>query len=256
MTVPAKSAANVGALMESVLIKGDLASLSPKERTDYYLKVCETLGLNPLTRPFEYITLNGKLTLYAKKDCTDQLRKINSISLSLVSQDVAPGDIMVSHARAKDQTGREDEDIGAVSLPDTLKGENRANQIMKGVTKAKRRVTLSICGLGFLDETEVDDIPGVRRPAAPGANVVLSPPRTPSSPAAAGEQPAPSPNPAITGGGAGTLLSVQDMAREAAMRGEAAFKLFYSKRTEVERAVIDTLGKELRELMDEAARET
>jgi len=36
---------------------------------------------------------------------------------------------------------------------------------MKAVTKAKRRVTLSVSGLGFLDESEVEDIP--RQPAAP-----------------------------------------------------------------------------------------
>jgi hypothetical protein len=35
----------------------------------------------------------------------------------------------------------------------------RANTILKAITKAKRRVTLSICGLGWLDETEVEDIP-------------------------------------------------------------------------------------------------
>jgi hypothetical protein len=33
---------------------------------------------------------------------------------------------------------------------------------MKAVTKAKRRVTLSICGLGMLDETEVETIPNVQ----------------------------------------------------------------------------------------------
>ena len=33
---------------------------------------------------------------------------------------------------------------------------------MKAVTKAKRRVTLSICGLGMLDETEVESIPGAK----------------------------------------------------------------------------------------------
>jgi hypothetical protein len=30
---------------------------------------------------------------------------------------------------------------------------------MKAETKAKRRATLSVCGLGFLDETEIEDIP-------------------------------------------------------------------------------------------------
>ena len=31
--------------------------------------------------------------------------------------------------------------------------------MMKAETKAKRRVTLSICGLGVLDETEVENVP-------------------------------------------------------------------------------------------------
>jgi hypothetical protein len=61
---------------------------------------------------------------------------------------------MTVHVRAKDKTGRSDEDFGVVAF----KGggnEIAANLIMKAVTKAKRRVTLSISGLGFLDETEV-----------------------------------------------------------------------------------------------------
>jgi hypothetical protein len=33
------------------------------------------------------------------------------------------------------------------------------NALMKAVTKAKRRLTLSICGLGMLDETEISSIP-------------------------------------------------------------------------------------------------
>ena len=38
--------------------------------------------------------------------------------------------------------------------------------MMKAETKAKRRATLSICGLGLLDETEVSTIPGavIERP--------------------------------------------------------------------------------------------
>jgi hypothetical protein len=40
-----------------------------------------------------------------------------------------------------------------------LKGEALANAEMKAVTKAKRRLTLSICGLGWLDETEISTVP-------------------------------------------------------------------------------------------------
>ena len=67
------------------------------------------------------------------------------------------------HVRAKDVTGRIDEDLGVVPFPETMRGDVRANTIMKAVTKAKRRVTLSISGLGFLDETEVETIPGAKK---------------------------------------------------------------------------------------------
>jgi hypothetical protein len=154
-----------GALIESVITKGDLAKLSPQERTQYYVKVCESVGLNPFTRPLEYLTLSGKMVLYARRDAADQLRKINGISVEVVSQKI-DGDLFIAHVRASDKTGRKDEDFGAVSIVG-LKGEARANAILKGITKAKRRVTLSIAGLGFLDETEVDDIPVMSKTPTP-----------------------------------------------------------------------------------------
>lgn len=160
--------------IESVLIKGDLSKLSEQQRNEYYIRLCHSIGLNPLTQPFQYLTLNGKLVLYARRDCADQLRKINGISIEIVSQDKSDG-LLSIHVRAKDQSGRVDEDLGVVSFPDTLKGEAAANTILKAVTKAKRRVTLSLSGLGFLDETEVADIPRqnphVTRPSDIGPEV-------------------------------------------------------------------------------------
>jgi hypothetical protein len=66
-------------------------------------------------------------------------------------------DLYVVTARAKDRHGREDECTGAVPLGH-LKGDDLANALMRAETKAKRRVTLSIAGLGWLDETEFDTI--------------------------------------------------------------------------------------------------
>ncbi len=146
--------------IEQVLITGDLNRLTAEQRNIYYKSVCESLGLNPLTRPFDYIVLNGKLTLYARKDCTDQLRSLRGISIRLVTRESIEGVAIVT-AQATDRAGRIDESTGAVSVTG-LKGEALANAIMKAETKAKRRVTLSICGLGFTDETEVDSIPSAR----------------------------------------------------------------------------------------------
>lgn len=143
-------------VMEKVLLTGDLASLSPAQRLSYYESVCRALKLNPLTKPFEYITLNGKLTLYARKDCTDQLRKTYGISLRVLSREITDGVLTVT-ARATFPNGRHDEALGAVFLPPA--GEAKANAMMKAETKAKRRVTLSICGLGMFDESEMESMP-------------------------------------------------------------------------------------------------
>lgn len=148
-----------GDIIESVIVAGDLSRLEPAQRVAYYKATCESLGLNPLTRPFEYITLNGKLILYARKDATDQLRSIKGISIDkpdITFQD----DWIIVTVVARDASGRTDSDIGVVNKKD-MRGDF-GNAVMKAVTKAKRRVTLSICGLGMLDETEVETIRDAR----------------------------------------------------------------------------------------------
>jgi hypothetical protein len=145
-------------VMAQVSLSMDLSSLTEPQRAEYYAAVCHSLGLNPLTKPFEFLTLNNKLRLYALRDCADQLRRIHGISIYIVNRERL-GEIYVVTARAKDRTGREDESTGAVANG-TLKGEALANSIMKAETKAKRRVTLSIAGLGWMDEVEVETIPG------------------------------------------------------------------------------------------------
>src|ERR1039458_8907681 len=142
--------------IENALIRGDLSALKPEERLSYYNQTCQSLGLNPLTQPFAYITLNGKLTLYAKRDATEQLRKINGVSITKLEKEFRD-DLYIVTAYACDNTGRTDVSTGAVQIAG-LKGEASANAIMKAETKAKRRVTLSICGLGMLDETEAAGI--------------------------------------------------------------------------------------------------
>lgn len=150
--------------IEQVLVGGDLSRLSAEQRVAYVNRLCESLGLNPLTRPFEYIPLNGKLVCYATRACSEQLRKINSVSIvSLERRHISELGLFEVVARGRDKTGREDESSAVLSIGG-LKGEPLANALMKCETKAKRRLTLSICGLGFLDETEVETIPGVGRP--------------------------------------------------------------------------------------------
>ena len=148
-------------VIERVIMQGDLSKLDPTQRVTYYNKVCESMGLNPYTRPFDYISLKGKLTLYAKKDATEQLRQVKKISIiSLEGRMV--DDLYIVVAKATTPCGRIDQSTGAVSVAG-LRGEDKANAIMKAETKAKRRVTLSISGMGWTDESEIDSIPHAKR---------------------------------------------------------------------------------------------
>ncbi len=142
-------------------VSGDWSKLAPAQRVQLYGAVCTSLGLNPLTQPFGWFSQGGKLVLYAFKGATDQLRRIHGVDVVSVDQTIAEG-LAVTTVQVRDHTGRSDMDIGAVALGD-LKGEARANAFMKSITKAKRRATLSLVGLGMPDESEIESISGARR---------------------------------------------------------------------------------------------
>jgi hypothetical protein len=145
------------AQLEEILVNGNLEKLTPGQRLDYYAATCHSLGLNPLTKPFSYIRLNGKLALYPLRDATDQIRKVQQISVRITSREMLDESYVVT-AMASMPDGRQDESTGVVPMSG-LRGENHSNALMKAETKAKRRVTLSIAGLGWSDESEVDSMP-------------------------------------------------------------------------------------------------
>jgi hypothetical protein len=146
--------------LEAYIAAGDIGKLDAGQRIALYKAVCDSLGLNPLTQPFEYLRLSGGVQLYAKKSATEQLRQIHGVSVLALEQEMR-GDILCMTARVRDRSGREDIATGAVNLKG-LAGEALANAYMKCETKAKRRATLSICGLAMLDETEIDSIAGAK----------------------------------------------------------------------------------------------
>ena len=154
--------------IEKVLIGGDLSPLSPEERVQYHNAVCKSIGLNPLTGPFLYILFRetegapAKLQLYATKDAAAQLRKIHRVSVLALRREIRDS-MSTVEADVQDGFGKRDSAIGVVPLwkwkngkREDLTGREYANAIMKTETKAKRRATLSVCGLAFLDESELD----------------------------------------------------------------------------------------------------
>ena len=148
---------NNSELISNLVLNGDISKMSNEMKVEYYNKLCHSLNLNPVTKPFQIIAFQGKTILYATKDCTEQLRKINKVSIVELNQDLKEG-LCISKCKVQDKDNRYDIATGVVNIAG-LKGGDLANAIMKSETKAKRRATLSICGLGILDESELDTMP-------------------------------------------------------------------------------------------------
>lgn len=170
-------------LLNKIVVNG-LESLSDNELAEYYLATCEAYGLDPTARPFEFLTLNKNLQLYAKKGATDLLAATRKLTRTIVE---GPTEVMVNgmkmiqaKCRVTAPDGRQDEDVGTVAA-----AKNTENAWMVCVTKAKRRATLSFLGLGMLDESELDQVtatPVKQPPAPPVVNLAAPPPPVESKP--------------------------------------------------------------------------
>ena len=157
MTTQAIAKKDDANIYESLALHGDLSGLKPEEKAQYYSALCNRLGLDPATQPFALIKLNGKEVMYAKRDATDQLARIHNVNRQIVKEEhIAEAYVVTVEATLPN--GRKEQSKGAVTLGQ-LKGDAFCNAIMKAETKAKRRATLSILGLGMLDEGELETIP-------------------------------------------------------------------------------------------------
>jgi hypothetical protein len=157
-------------VIESLVLRGDLSGLGPNERARFYVQMCEGLGLNPHAQPFAFLRLNGKEVLYATRGATDQLAAIHKLDREIIDGpkviDLAGTKLVYAVCRAKHPNGRVETATATVPLIDPV------NVLMKCETKAKRRATLSILGLGVLDEMELETIPA--NVQEPGGGVDLS----------------------------------------------------------------------------------
>jgi hypothetical protein len=146
-------------IANQLILQGDLSKLSAGDKVRYYNGYCERMGLDPFTKPFDILRLNGKEVLYCTRSGTQQLNKLHKVSHLITSRDTnAEAGVYIVTSKASLPDGRCTESIGAVNIAG-LKGEMYANAIMKAETKAKRRATLDLLGLGVLDESEAETIP-------------------------------------------------------------------------------------------------
>lgn len=148
------------AIQSSIVLRGDLSGLNEDQKKQYYLYRCKQVGLDPAAKPFDLLTLNGKQILYANASATQQLCALHKLSTQITHRERVDGIYIVS-VRVTGSDGRVSENQGAVDVGNQV-GERLANAILKATTKAIRRSVLAHCGLGMLDETEVETIPEAR----------------------------------------------------------------------------------------------
>lgn len=157
-------------VIESLVLRGDLSGLGPVERARYYTRMCNDLGLNPAAQPFAFLRLNGKEILYATRGATDSLAAQHKLNREIIDGpkviDLAGTKLVYAVCRATHPNGRVETSVATVPLVDPV------NVLMKCETKAKRRATLSILGLGVLDEMELETIPANAQ--EPGGGVDLT----------------------------------------------------------------------------------
>src|SRR3974390_2503620 len=139
---------------------GDLKGLSQEQRVSYYNYRCQQAGLDPAAKPFDLLSLNGKLVLYANATCTQQLCANRKLTVEIVRKGRVE-ELYVVCARVTDKEGRSTDNMGAVPLGGK-KADDLANALMKATTKAIRRPALAHCGVGMLDETEPAPIAGAK----------------------------------------------------------------------------------------------
>ena len=164
------------AALESLVLRGDISGLTAAQKVQHYLGMCRILGLDAATQPLAYLRLSGKEVLYVTRSATDRLAAMHGLNREIIDgprvMDLAGTKLVYAVCRATLPGGRYETATATLPLSDP------ATVLMKAETKAKRRATLAILGLGLLDETEVDSIPGAQTvepaPARPMIDLAVS----------------------------------------------------------------------------------
>lgn len=172
--------------IDYAIMRKDYSKLSLDQKHWIVHKRCLALGVNIIHSPFVWGDMKGKVALIPTKNLFEQLRANRGINIEILdSKLVLEKGIYFVKVRATEiSSGRFDEDIGVTGVG-ILEGEALGNAMMTAITKSKNRVTGSICGVGGVDETEVESVnrlaevqreqPRVIDPSRPTLEIVEKP---------------------------------------------------------------------------------
>ena len=173
----AEAATLLDEILADVVAAGkDTTALSRDHRAAMLTGLARRLGLNPLSNAVMFLKTNGRETLYVTKQGTDQIAAREKLCRETIKGpeviEIEKRRVVFCQVRATHPDGRSEVSTATLLLTDPV------NDLMKCETKAKRRATLSVCGLGLLAEDEIETIPGARTVPADvlAAPIVVAPP--------------------------------------------------------------------------------
>ena len=149
-------------LLSEVQASGnDTTRLPTQDKAALLRGLSKALGLNPLSGGVMLLRTGGKETLYVTKVGTDQIAAREKLSRETVCgpevRAIEGKKVVFCQVRARHPDGRSEMSTATLPLADPV------NDLMKCETKAKRRATLSVCGLGLLAEDEIETIQGAQK---------------------------------------------------------------------------------------------
>jgi hypothetical protein len=144
------------ATLRALTLHKDLSKLTEDQQLQYVMNIYKALDIAPIFNVFSLIKLQGKMVLYADKDCASLLAKKHRITTQLVERDMdkETGLYRVT-MRASDAAGRFAIDDGILWVGDA-KGQRLADSMMKCMSKARRRSIFSLLGLSAVTDDDIE----------------------------------------------------------------------------------------------------
>jgi hypothetical protein len=147
---------------------GRCDKLDPQQKEEYSGWICTVMGVSPALRPVDFIPTKNGIRPYLNKGAAELIRDARKISITSIEVTEQNG-MFVVMCHVKDVSGRVDVDLGVC-----MKGDEPNNALMKAVTKAKRRATLSMCRLGgIIEEAHPTEYNGNGIEEQPKSSVLL-----------------------------------------------------------------------------------
>jgi hypothetical protein len=149
----------VQSLLVNIGLNGSVSHFDKSQKQALLSKLCITLGLNEELQPFRiYQNIRGEEYIYATKECCAQLRHREHINIMEVGEPIFSNNTISVRVKGNNKHGRESWEIGSVGTTESMTSAEIAHGVMTAVTKAKRRLTLCLSGLGVLADVELEDM--------------------------------------------------------------------------------------------------